>query len=154
MEKEKIHRIDDVSTLFTDEEIETRKKEILEKQALQRKKDFAAKELRIQERKELQDKGWASSNIGKPTAEIIKEAFEAVKPKDIILEPETPKKNGRAEALAKARAVKAMKKAEREKILTTELEKALEAVEMLKAAKELAKEEEADIIEEIIKDGE
>ena len=80
--------LDDIRSLFSEEEIEARKKEIMDKMALKRKQDFEAKELMKRARTELEDKGWASSTIGQelrvnPDVEdIINETI------DMIIEPE------------------------------------------------------------------
>ena len=65
--------LDDLRSLFSKEEIEARKKEIMEEMALKREKDFDAKELRRKTEQELADKGWTSSNIG----QVVREALDS-----------------------------------------------------------------------------
>ena len=80
--------LDDIRSLFSEEEIEARKKEIMDRMELKRKQDFEAKELMKRARTELEDKGWTSSTIGQelrinPDVEdIINETI------DMIIEPE------------------------------------------------------------------
>lgn len=89
--------LDDIRSLFSAEEIEARKKEILEEMELKRKKDFAAKELMKQERQEKKDKGWTSSAIGQelrinpPVDDIVSNIIEEVLNETLPPIPEPPK---------------------------------------------------------------
>ena len=89
--------LDDLRSLFSKEEIEARKKEIMEEMALKREKDFDAKELRRKTEQELADKGWTSSNIGQVVREALDSAnippmsepeIEIPIPEPVIIEPE------------------------------------------------------------------
>ena len=117
--------LDDLRSLFSKEEIEARKKEISEEMELKRKKDFEAKELMKQARKEHADKGWNSSSIGQelrlnPDVEgILEEVMDQVIPKE---EPEIDPKE-------------------------EEIIKLKEQLAALEAIKELDKDEDAEILE-------
>ena len=88
--------LEDIRSLFSEEEIEARKREIIEEMELKRKKDFEAKELMKQARQEHKDKGWDSSKIGTEirvnpdVQEVIDKAIkEVIEPE--IIEPEEEK---------------------------------------------------------------
>jgi len=101
-------------------------------------KSRAEKVLWVQEQQKREDNGWNSSYINPTQPESEPEPI-----------PE-PKVDKRVLALEKARAAKAKKAAEEKAELEKQLKIAQEAVEALKAAKELSKEEDVDVIEEVL----
>lgn len=114
MEKEKLPKglsriinLEDLTTIFTPDEIETRKRLIRERWEKKTLENHNAKELELAKKQELKDKGWDSSAIGQKLriiGEIVpdeapeeleeeaKEVLEKVIEPEIavIIEPEEP----------------------------------------------------------------